>query len=432
MKKYAGLLLFAALSSSAATLEQYLSGPFASGLSAAPSGGKVAWVLDERGARNIWVAAAPDYKGRRLTAYNKDDGQDIAELAWTADGRSLLYTRGGDLDTYRDIPNPQSLAKWPEQAIYIIPFDRGAPKKLAEGNSPTVSKDGHVAFIRSGQIWLTTIEGENPEEIVHTKGRSQELRWSPDGTALVFISHRIEHAYAGVYRLADKSLTYPDPTTDLDSNPVWSMDGRHIAFVRQASGTGGGGAQPVREASTPWSIRIADALNGGGREIWHADKGPGSAFHAMVAENQILWADADRLVFPWEKDGWLHLYAVSAEGGTATLLTPGEFEIEDVSLARNRRDVLYSSNQDDIDRRHVWRVAVQGGGRPVPLLGAPRGGGIEYNPVETSDDAVVYFRSSPSETGRAAVKPANVGPRDLAPDSIPADYPKIKWSRRSR
>src|SRR5712691_11210265 len=125
-------LLLATLPTGAATLEQYLSAPFASELTAAPAGGKIAWVLNERGARNIWVAAAPDYKGRRLTAYKEDDGQDIAEIAWTGDGRSLIYTRGGDLDTHRDIPNPQGLAQWPEQAIYIVAFDGGSPRKLAE------------------------------------------------------------------------------------------------------------------------------------------------------------------------------------------------------------------------------------------------------------------------------------------------------------
>ena len=44
------------------SIERYLNAPFASELVAAPSGGKVAWILDEGGARNLWVAAAPDYK----------------------------------------------------------------------------------------------------------------------------------------------------------------------------------------------------------------------------------------------------------------------------------------------------------------------------------------------------------------------------------
>src|ERR1700730_6491107 len=94
-------------------IEHYLNAPFASELVAAPGGGKVAWILDEGGARNLWVAAAPDYKGRRLTSYKDDDGQDRGLLAWSPDGRFLLYARGGDLETNGDIPNPRNLAQTP-------------------------------------------------------------------------------------------------------------------------------------------------------------------------------------------------------------------------------------------------------------------------------------------------------------------------------
>jgi len=406
----------------AATLEQFLSAPFASELTAAPSGGKIAWILNERGSRNIWVASAPEYRGRRLTPYQGDDGQDIGEIAWSADGRSLVYTRGGDLDTHRDIPNPQGLSEWPEQAIFVIPFDGGMPKKVAEGNSPAVSKNGRLAFLKNGQVWMTSLDVEKPSEVVHTKTRAGQLRWAPDGSALVFVSVRDQHSYLAVYRLADKSLKYIDPSTDLDSNPVWSRDSRNLAYVRLATETRPGGAGPVREAITPWSIRVADVSTGIGHEVFHADKGPGSVVRPMVAENQILWADGGNLVFPWEKDGWLHLYSISVEGGRATPLTPGQFEVEHVSLSRDGRDLIYSSNQDDIDRRHVWRVSAQGGAAPVPLLGAPKGDGIEYAPVEPADGVVAYFRSGPRETGRASIKVGSGAPRDVAPDTIPADY----------
>ncbi len=417
-------LLLAAALSPAATLEQYLSAPFASELTASPGGGKIAWILNEQGARNVWVAAAPDYKGRRLTSYKADDGQDLGEIAWSHDGRSLLYTRGGDLDTYGDIPNPQGLALWPEQAIFVVPFDGGAPKKLAEGNSASVSSDGRVAFIRNGQIWMTTLTGEKPTEVVHTKSRSSSLRWSPDGREIAFVSNRDEHSFIGVYTVDGGSLKYLDPSTDMDSNPAWSSDGRRIAFIRQASTVQPGGSVPVREAFTPWSIHVAELETGKGREVWHAGKGPGSAFHGMAANNQIFWAAGDRLVFPWEKDGWLHLYSAPVAGGEAALLTPGDFEVENVTLARDGADLIYSSNEGDIDRRHAWRVPVKGGRHPVALAGPPRGDSIETAPVEAGDDAIAYLRASPRETGRVAIRVGSAGSRDVAPDSIPADYPE--------
>src|SRR5579862_7251452 len=151
--RYLFALLFAcslAFSASPArfSLEQVLSAPFPSGLTAAPKGGAVAWVLNEHGARNVWIADAPNYSGRRLTNYHDDDGQEIAQLTWTPDGRSLLFVRGGDFEEHRDDPNPASLPQGVEQAIWIAPLN-GAPRKLTEGRQPAVSPTGdRLVFLR--------------------------------------------------------------------------------------------------------------------------------------------------------------------------------------------------------------------------------------------------------------------------------------------
>ena len=80
------------------TLEQVMSSPFPTELTAAPAGGKVAWVFNDRGARNIWMAEpeGSGFKARPLTHYAEDDGQDLGEIAWTPDADSLVCVRGGD------------------------------------------------------------------------------------------------------------------------------------------------------------------------------------------------------------------------------------------------------------------------------------------------------------------------------------------------
>lgn len=93
------------------TIEQVMSAPFPSDLVAAPAGDGVAWVFDAAGARNVWVAEPPDYKGRALTSYASDDGQDIAELAWTPDARSIVYVRGGDLRICAKRPIPAAFRR---------------------------------------------------------------------------------------------------------------------------------------------------------------------------------------------------------------------------------------------------------------------------------------------------------------------------------
>jgi len=420
-----GLLLASLLPAAPAkfTLEQVLSAPFPTDLISSSKGGAVAWVLDQNGARNIWVAEAPDYKGRKLTDYRDDDGQEIAEMTWTADGRSIVFVRGGDFETHGDNPNPASITQGVEQDIWIIPVAGGAPRKIAEGNEPAVSPKGDtIAFLKKDEVWSVGLEdGAKPSQLIHTKGHAGELRWSPDGSRIAFVVNRTEHAFIGVYDVAAKSLEYVDASVDHDSNPVWSPDSKHIAFIRIAADTTRIFFGPRRSAAQPWSIRLADVDSGNGRELWHAAEGQGSAFHAMVADNQLFWGAGDRIVFPWEKTGWLHLYSISTHGDAPTALnTNGEFEVEHVSLSVDGKTVLFSSNQDDIDHRHLWRVSVLG----ENLTPLTHGETIEWSPIETSDGkAVAMLHSDARNPARAGIKINGSDVRDLAPDSIPASFP---------
>src|SRR5215470_17021531 len=68
------------------TLEQVLSSPFPSDLVAWQKRDRIAWAFDAEGRRNIWVAEGPLFKARQLTRYNQDDGQELTDLAFSADG----------------------------------------------------------------------------------------------------------------------------------------------------------------------------------------------------------------------------------------------------------------------------------------------------------------------------------------------------------
>ena len=403
------------------TLEQVLSAPFPSNLTAAPKGGAVAWVLNQRGARNLWIAAPPDYKGHQLTRYRKDDGQEIDQITWTPDGGSIIYVRGGDFETGGDNPNPASLTQGVEQDIWVIATSGGSPRKLTEGNSPAVSTRGDkIAYLKKGEVWSIGLEeNAKPVQLLHAKGRASQLRWSSDGTQIAFSTNRGDHAFIAVYTPGHEDLTYLSPSVDRDSEPVWSPDSHQVAFLRIAASTRAFSFGPVR-ASQPWSIVIANTDTGKGHELWHADPGPGSAFHAMIADNQLLWGAGGRIVFPWEKTGWLHLYAVSTQGGSPTPLNKADqFEIEDVSLSADRSSVVFSSNQDDTDRRHLWRVSVRGEG----LTQLTRGESIEWSPIETSDGrSLAMLHSDARNPARAGIQTGD-RVRDLAPDSIPADFP---------
>jgi len=417
------VMLGVAVARGSFTLEQVMSSPFPTELVASSTGGRVAWVFDARGVRNIWVAepsGGGHYQSRQLTQYTQDDGQDVGELAWTPDGRAIVYVRGGDFESDGSYPNPASAPEGVEQDLWIVSIEGGSPRKLAEGHSPAVSPKGDsVVYIFKDQVWWVKLgEGAKPEQLIHDKGESNSLRWSPDGSSLAFVSQRGDHSFVGVYKLGDKSLLYLDPSVDRDSEPVWSPDSRQVAFLRipeRADHTFG-----PRRTGQPWSIRVADAATGQGHEVWRAEAGRGSVFHRIVAEYQIFWVAGDNLVFPWERDGWTHLYSVRVAGGAAKLLTPGDFEVEFVCLSPDRRQLILGSNQDDIDRRHLWREPIAGD-RPSRLT---TGEGIEWSPVMTSDGATIaLLHSDGQRPARPAILATGGAIRDLAPESLPSDFP---------
>jgi dipeptidyl aminopeptidase/acylaminoacyl peptidase len=406
------------------TLAQVMSAPFPTDMTAAPSGTKAAWIFNAQGSRNVWVAEANGGKftARQLTNYTGDDGQDVGELAWLPDASAVVYVRGGDQESPGEAyPNPTSLPQGVEQGLWLMPLSGGSPHLIGEGHSPAVSPAGtSVAFIFKGQIWLAKINPvEKAAQLIQGKGNANSLRWSPDGTKLAFVSNRNNHSLIGVYDFVQKSLRYLDPSVDLDSNPVWSPDGKRIAFIRLPASANDQIFGPDRTGQ-PWSIRIADATTGNGREVWIAQPGPGSVFHRMVAANQLLWTAGDLLVFPWERDGWSHLYSVPVAGGAARLLTPGDFIVEDVTLSPDRRELIFNSNENDIDRRHLWKESVTGD-QPTPLT---KGDGIEWSPVVMKEGhAIILLHSDAKLPARPAVLEPSGKIRDLAPDAIPADFP---------
>lgn len=401
------------------TVEDVLSAPFPSGLVAAPTGDIVAWVRNDRGIRNIWVAEAPTWRARQVTNYVRDVGQNLENLEFTPDGRRLLYGVGGSPNRAGEHPNPASLPDGPDIALYVVDMATGERVALPGGAARALSPDGsRIAFVRGRTVHVAPVrEGAESLPLFQARGGLRSLTWSPDGTRIAFVSARGGHAYIGVFDTAARRITWLDPSVDRDGEPVWSPGGDRIAFLRVP---GRRDALPffAQPESIPWSVLVADPTTGVAQTVWHADEGRGSAFRGVDGPN-LIWADADRLVFPWEKHGWTHLWSVPAGGGAATLLTPGEFEVYNVSVSADRSEILYSSNQDDIDRLHLWRVPADGGAPPRPLT---HGDGIEWAPVELRPGVLAFMASGATTPARAEIL-ADGRRRVLAPDAPPVGFP---------
>ena len=105
------------------TLDQVMGFSFPTELTAAPAGGKVAWVANTRGVRNIMMAEPPRYDAHKITAYTADDGQELQQLRWTPDANAIVYVRGGTA-------NPDSNPKGVSEDVWIAGLDHSADRKI--------------------------------------------------------------------------------------------------------------------------------------------------------------------------------------------------------------------------------------------------------------------------------------------------------------
>src|SRR5262245_20632447 len=153
------------------TVDQILSFPSPENLVASPVGSTIAWTFNERGVRNVYVAEGPGFEARRITSNTGDDGQELTQLSFSKDGRTIVYVRGGDHGSRPGDgpPNPAESPIQPKIQIWSASVAGGAPRMLAEGDNPVITPDGsRVTFVRENvrekRIWTVPIDGSKAAE----------------------------------------------------------------------------------------------------------------------------------------------------------------------------------------------------------------------------------------------------------------------------
>jgi dipeptidyl aminopeptidase/acylaminoacyl peptidase len=412
------------------TVEQITSYPFPNELTAAPSGSRIAWALNEQGRRNIFVSDAPEYLARQLTAYNVDDGQELTSVSLSKDGAYVVYVRGGDHGSNWDgaSPNPSSSPIAPKIQVWSVAFAGGTPALLGEGDDPIISPRGDVVvFTRDKQLWTVPIDGRAAAKKLFTvRGDVSDAQWSPDGARLAFVANRGDHAFVGIYAGDSTSIRWIAPSTSRDGAPQWSPDGTRLVFVRRP-GAGGPPEPALGQRPQPWSLWIGDAATGDARLLWRSPETLRGSVPGTQGNYNLHWAAGGRIVFLSYMDGWPHLYSVSESGGDPLLLTPGRFMAEYISLSPDGRSLLFAANAgstpDDLERRHLVRVPVD---RAAPEVLTP-GTGLEWTPVVTGDGRRIAFIGAtaqrPPLVATMPARGAGGAPSYIGADRIPADFP---------
>ncbi len=428
------------------TIPEILSPAFPSNLVSAKAANRIAWIEYERGMRNVYTAVPPDFRPVRLTYYMEDDGHDLSGLQISDDGLVLLFVRGHTPNREGWIANPASDADGAERAAWAVRSDGGAPWRVAEAWNPALSPDGKwIAYTTAGQVCRAPVErgalaGFDPDAtpLFTTFGEQSSPVWSPDSKRIAFVSTREDHSFIGIYDTERHTVDYLAPGVDRDMAPAWSPEGSYVAFIRRPGLPFGASRERLpwwRRSQEPDTV-LPDGLNragfaGGHRlEIWVASTRTGDGrrlWHSWPKDDRFTdirsldWVN-DHIVFRSEPGDWEgHRYAISVKDPERDPeeLTPGEGMVEQVAYSPDGRYLFYATNIEDIDRRHLWRVPINGG-RPKQLT---KGAMIETYPAVLADgEQVAVLQAGPKQPQSVAVVDADGGtPRVVTtlPDQFP-------------
>jgi serine/threonine protein kinase len=340
-----------------------------------------------------WPAALPDKRGllfAMLTTENSsfDDARIMAyapgggDKSIVASGGTfprfaptghVLFARSGNLHAIPFDPkslSPTGPAKVVLEGLLMDPLDGGAGFDISE--------DGTLVYIPGGVIsrnadivWVD--RSGNSDPILKSEPVDREIRVSPEGNRLAFNKGRD----IWVYDLSLKNQVRITSDAAIDTNPVWSPDGRRIAFASNRAGdmdiyersADGTGAETLLYAS-PLGVRPM-SWSPDGKVLAFEDMGPTTG------------SDIKLLSFQGEGKMSVREFAATSFNERQASFSPDGRWIAYVSDESGEFEV-YIQPSDGTPRRR--KVSTNGGTEP---LWNPKGGELIFFKGQTAFSVTV-------------------------------------------
>ncbi len=330
-----------------------------------------------------------------VTASEWDAAQVVAQSLSTGT-RTVLIEGGSDA---RYLPTGH-LVYALEDGLFAVAFDvdrlavRGGPVSVVQGVMRAdstasanygVSEDGTLVYVTgSGAArTLVWVDRDGREEPLATRPRAYRyLRISPDGTR-VALDVRDEQNDIWIWDLARETLTRLTFDPGLDRVPVWTLDGRRVAFSSSRDGSDGSLFWQAADG-TGAAERMLD--NRGTRQHFPQAFSPDGA--------QLLFT-----VFTATAGNWdIGIVSIQGEHRVTQLIETPSRELN-VELSPDGHWVAYQSNESGQAEVYV---------RPFPNVEQgrwliSRGGGTR--PLWSRDGRELFYLGAPGRVMAVPIQP---------------------------
>jgi Tol biopolymer transport system component/DNA-binding winged helix-turn-helix (wHTH) protein len=302
------------------------------------------------------------------------------------DGKQVAFIRQTDYAT-RD--------------LYVVPISGGEPTRLTFRNAflehPIWTSDGKgILFSDAGggfgyhsDLYWVPVSGGTPERLPFSNHDARYPAISPRGNQLVYMKGVFD---TNIWKVSLSNSTEPPAkfiaSTQMDSGPAFSPDGRRIVFTSDRDGTL---ANWICNADGSNPTRLSE-LQQGGTPRWSPD--------------------GRQIAFDSRAKGRSHIYVVPAEDGLPWQLTEDDFDGQVPSWSADGNWIYFSSSRSG--SWEIWKVSL----RSKEAVQVTRHGG--FRAEESPDGKFVYYDkpTTPISSWTGAdpgiwVMPASGGPEKL-------------------